>query len=374
MVATAHPSTLPKSSHYDEEQYQSWLSERQLPATLQILGFVAFAIIGFGGWDWWLSPTSISFTWPVRILGLAFVAICALLLRFTAVVNHWRVLSVAASCTLFSLLLLILMRLPDGSLLGSGGLLLSAFLLRVHSIRFAVAAAFFNALALIAVYHIFNVDSRIVLNSEIFLVIASVGNVTLNAADDRGDRQKFALERQLQRMATTDGLTGASNRRFFSAKLNEEVERAHRYGYQLTVILMDIDRFKSVNDTRGHSDGDEALKVVANIGIESGRSSDTFARLGGEEFVLLLPHTDLDAALSIAERLRVRIAEQPIFGDSGQFCVTSSFGVAALRRTETGDNLVARADTCLYLAKNLGRNRVVGQHELQRHTEAAEKA
>ncbi|BCM93119.1 response regulator PleD [Abditibacteriota bacterium] len=374
MVATAYHSSPPSSSSYNEEKYQLWLCDRQLPATLQILRFVAFAIVGFGVWDVWLSPDSIGQTWPVRLLALMFVGICFVMLRFTGVAAHWRVLSLVASCTLFSLLLIILMRLPDGSLWGMGGLLLSAFLFRVHSPRFAVAAAVFNALTIIFVYHIFTIDNRILFNSEIFLLIASVGNITLNSADDKSARQAFALEGQLQRMATTDGLTGASNRRYFSAKLTDEVERAHRYGYPLTLILLDIDRFKSVNDRRGHGDGDEALKVVASIGIESGRGSDTFARLGGEEFVMLLPHTNLDAALFIAERLRSRIAEQPIFGDSGQFCVTSSFGVSALRRTETGDALVARADACLYVAKNSGRNRVVGQRELQQHAGAALRA
>ncbi|RYX85844.1 GGDEF domain-containing protein [bacterium] len=373
MVASVHSPALPALSSREEEQYEVWLYERQLPATLQILGFAAFAIVGFGAWDFWLSPNSIPHTWPVRFLALICVGVCAMLLRFTNAVAYWRTLSLISSCTLFSLLLLILVRLPEGqgSLLGSGGLLLSASLFRVHSPRLAIVAALFNAVVLAAVYHVFSVPPRITINSEIFLLMASLGNITLNAADDRGDRQKFALARQLQRMATTDGLTSAANRRFFSGKLTEEVERAQRYGYSLTLILLDIDKFKAVNDTRGHGDGDEALKIVAQIGIESGRASDTFARLGGEEFVLLLPHTELDSAISIAERLRARIQEQPIFGDSGQFHVTASFGVAALKRSETGDSLVARADACLYLAKNSGRNRVVGQRELQRHADAA---
>jgi diguanylate cyclase (GGDEF)-like protein len=377
---------MPKSSSYDEEQYQLWLYERQLPVTLQILGFAAFAIVAFGAWDFWLSPTSIGLTWPVRLVALALVVVCFLLLRFTVAVSSWRMLLLFTSCTVFSLLLIILVRLSggplmgssdflsNGSVMGSGGLLLSAFLFHVHSPRIAIVAALFNALALSFVYHVFNISNHITINSEVFLLMASLGNITLNAAEDRGDRQKFALELQLQRMATTDGLTSAANRRYFSGKLTDEIERAHRYGYSLTLILLDIDRFKSVNDTRGHGDGDEALKVVAQIGIESGRGSDTFARLGGEEFVLLLPHTDLDAALPIAERLRARIEEQPIFGDSGQFCVTASFGVSTLHRADTGDTLVARADACLYLAKNSGRNRVVGQHELEKHAAASSRA
>ena len=360
-------STPTLSPSWDEKAYQRWLCERQLPANLQILGFVAFAIVGFGAWDAWLSRTLFPDTWLIRLLALVFVCVCALLLRFTGMVNHWRALSLISSCTLFSLLLLIIVRLPEGSVLGSGGLLLSAFLFRVHSPRMAVVAALFNAVAVAAVYSVFGVENRIILNTEMFLLMASVGNITLNSADDRGDRQKFGFEWQLQRLATTDGLTGASNRRYFSDKLNEEVERANRYGHPLTLILLDIDRFKAVNDSRGHGDGDEALKSIAAIGIECGRASDIFARLGGEEFVMLLPHTEHVDGLAFAERLRARVESQIVKGDSGQFSVTSSFGVASLKRQENGDTLVARADAALYLAKNSGRNCVVSQRELQHH-------
>lgn len=354
---------------WDESAYQRWLCQRQLPVALQVLGFVACAIVAFGAWDFWLSQASVAQTWPIRVLALGLVALWVVLLRFTSVAVHWRALSIISSCTLFSLLLLILVRLPGGPLLGSGGLMLSAYLFRVHSPRLAVAAALFNFVAVVVVYWTWEVEMRIILNTEMFLLLASVGNVILNSSDDRGDRQKFALEWQLQRAATTDGLTGASNRRFFSDKLNEEIARAHRYNHDLTLILLDLDRFKSVNDTRGHGDGDQALKTVAAIGIESGRASDTFARLGGEEFVMLLPHTDLDAGLALAERLRARVENQPISGESGQFRVSASFGVATLRPGENGDTLVARADAALYLAKNSGRNRVVTQRELQHHAQ-----
>ena len=365
-------TSIPASSppFWDEKAYQRWLCERQLPANLQILGFVAFAIFGFGAWDAWLSPSVITQTWPIRLLALVFVGICVLLLRFTGVVRHWRALSLISSCTLFLLLLFILVRLPEGSLLGSGGLLLSAFLFRVHSPRLATLAAIFNVVAVVVVYLAFGVQHQIIINTEMFLLMASVGNVTLNAADDRSDRQKFALEWRLQRLATTDGLTGASNRRYFSDKLNEEIARAGRYGHPLTLILLDIDRFKAVNDTKGHADGDKALQTIAAIGIESGRASDTFARLGGEEFVMLLPHTELESGLAFAERLRTRIETRSIAGESGNFRVTASFGVASLKRQENGDTLVARADAALYLAKSLGRNRVVSQRELQ-HAESA---
>lgn len=357
---------------WDEERYQQWLCERQLPVVLRTLGFVAFAVVAFGAWDvWiskdiWISREAIVHTWPFRVLALVIVAACAALLRFTEAVRHWRLVSLASSCILFCLLLLILVRFPEGRgvSLGSGGLLLSAFLLRVHSPRLAVFAAIFNTLAVPVVFRIYGVNYFPIINSEIFLLIASIGNITLNFSDDESDRQKFALEWQLERMATTDGLTGACNRRSFAQRLDEEIERAQRYGNPLSIILLDIDHFKRVNDTRGHGDGDQALKALAAIGIESGRSSDMFARLGGEEFVMLLPHTTLDAGQAFAERLRVQIEGLTIRGESGIFNITSSFGVAALKRVDNGDAFLARADAALYLAKHRGRNRVVSQDEL----------
>ena len=361
---------LPTSSSWllresGEDTYNRWLYERQLPTALRILGFVAFAVVGFGAWDAWLSPASVASTWPLRALALLLVCVCAVLLRFTGVAKYWRALALISSCALFWVLLLILVHLQDGALFGSGGLLLSAFLLRVHSPRVAMGAALFNALALAVVYSAWKVDARVLLNTEMFLFIAAVGNVLLNFSDERSDRQKFDLEQRLQKLATTDGLTGAANRRHLSEVLAHECARAERYGHDLTLILLDLDRFKSVNDTRGHGDGDQALRAVAAIGIESGRASDTFARVGGEEFVMLLPHTDLDAGVALAERLRVRIAAERIAGAGGHFSITASFGVSGFKRGEAGETLVARADAALYVAKKAGRNRVLSQRELR---------
>lgn len=348
-----------------DARFQEWLGRKQKPYVRGVLAFLVFAVLGFGAWDFYLAPNAISRTWPLRLGAVVFLAVCWFFRRHPFVSSRWRAMAWCVNCVLFCVLLLILVRLPDGPELGVGGLLLSALLFRVHSPRMAASAGIFNALATLGTYRDFGVPTLITVNTEVFLAAATIGNVLLNYSDERSDRNLFALEEKLKRQATTDGLTGASNRRFFSARLDEEVARATRYGQLLTLVLLDIDRFKGVNDTRGHGDGDMALKEVAAIGLATMRGSDTFARLGGEEFVVLMPHADLEAGIALAERLRVQIEAHRIRGDSGEFSITSSFGVATLAPNETGDTLVARADAALYLAKHSGRNCVYSQTNLE---------
>ena len=171
--------------------------------------------------------------------------------------------------------------------------------------------------------------------------------------------QKNEMEKAnaaLEELATTDSLTGLCNRRIFQDRLAEEVRRAHRYGTPVSLIMLDIDGFKSYNDTHGHPEGDIALRTVAHILETCARNPDVVCRYGGEEFVLLLPQTDCAGAVAYAERLRTTVEKHAW----SLRPVTASLGVAALRLGEAGADLVARADAALYRAKTSGRNRVVG--------------
>ena len=171
--------------------------------------------------------------------------------------------------------------------------------------------------------------------------------------------ERKRLEENLRALAATDALTGVPNRRTFDSVGRREMERARRYAKPFTVIAIDIDYFKKVNDTYGHDIGDAVLKEVAKICAAQLRGTDVFARLGGEEFAALLPETDLKPALALAERLRVAIALQPIFTEKGPLVVTISLGVAEHASQDTGlDQIMKRADEALYAAKRNGRNRV----------------
>lgn len=167
--------------------------------------------------------------------------------------------------------------------------------------------------------------------------------------------QRKQAEEEHRILATTDELTGVANRRAFASKLEVEMARAKRYETSLALIMYDIDHFKLVNDTYGHAVGDEVLKAVTETVRENLRAADTLARWGGEEFIILVPSTDLDGARQTAAKLNAAIAAASlaIVGP-----VTASFGVTTLIAGDDSTRLLKRVDDALYRAKDNGRNRV----------------
>lgn len=160
---------------------------------------------------------------------------------------------------------------------------------------------------------------------------------------------------QLERLANTDRLTGQWSRLKIEELAHTEIKRAERHDFPLALVFLDIDRFKSVNDQYGHDVGDCVLTGVAQRIKTHLRDADSLCRWGGEEFIVLMPHTDLDQACLIAEKLRALIAAEPLTGTIG---VTASFGVAQWQPGQGLGELVHCADLMLYRAKKLGRNRV----------------
>ena len=180
----------------------------------------------------------------------------------------------------------------------------------------------------------------------------------LSSGKDVTDRRR--LEEDLKVLATTDSLTGLSNRRHFLDMAAATMENYRRYRRPLAVLMLDIDRFKRINDTYGHATGDQVLIVLADTLREVLRSADICGRYGGEEFVCLLPETTEIEARVVAERLRMAMAEQTIATAEGELHFTVSIGLA---EAEPGDStvetLIQRADVAMYEAKAAGRNRVV---------------
>ena len=169
------------------------------------------------------------------------------------------------------------------------------------------------------------------------------------------------LYEQAEKLATTDGLTGLVNRRAFNELLEQRVKEAARYERPLSLLLLDIDHFKKVNDTHGHPAGDAVLKGVAKLAQKAARDTDVAARYGGEELALILPETDARGALAIAERLRKLIENTAHTSEQGALSVTVSIGVSTTgQRTKAPAELLEEADRALYRAKHAGRNRVEG--------------
>ncbi len=174
--------------------------------------------------------------------------------------------------------------------------------------------------------------------------------------------ENLALHELVSQQAVTDDLTGLANKRSFRDVIVKEAARAARFGHDLSLLMLDIDDFKQVNDTYGHPQGDEVLRQVARALIAESRGIDEPARYGGEEFVVALPGTDVEGATEVAERIRTRIANERIriVDGGGGLNVTASLGVATTPGASADvQELVAAADAALYEAKRAGKNRVV---------------
>ena len=163
----------------------------------------------------------------------------------------------------------------------------------------------------------------------------------------------------VKRQAVTDELTGVANRRSFLETLDNELRRAQRFGSPLGLVFADLDNFKLVNDRYGHQAGDDVLRAFADVVRGRIREIDLAARLGGEEFAVLLPETDAAGARALAESLRAAVAELVIWIGPNAIRVTASFGVAAYPETDGADELMTAADLALYSAKRQGKNRVI---------------
>jgi len=167
-------------------------------------------------------------------------------------------------------------------------------------------------------------------------------------------------QKRLKHIAVTDELTGLKNRRHIMEQMNKEYQRAVRTGGTLSLILLDIDNFKQVNDNYGHVFGDRVLRAVAQEMVGGLRSYDLLGRIGGEEFLIASPGSTLDDAAGLAERIRQKIKDRKISDKIQELSVTVSAGVTSLSEHDaTADAILQRADDALYLAKQQGRDRVV---------------
>lgn len=195
--------------------------------------------------------------------------------------------------------------------------------------------------------------------ASISIIKTGDGSSRSFAAVVRDISENKKTEDELLRLASTDPLTGAYNRREFTALADLEAQRSHRYGHPLSIMMLDLDHFKKLNDTYGHGAGDKALQRFTTICCNALRTVDIFGRWGGEEFVVLLPETDADSATVIAERLRKLTSQSILVYNDQRVQFTVSIGIAQYRPDElTVEGPLSRADSAVYDAKKAGRNQI----------------
>lgn len=193
--------------------------------------------------------------------------------------------------------------------------------------------------------------------------------IGLQAGQALARAQRFA---ETQGLATTDGLTGLMNHRTFQHEFDQEISRAERSGQKVSLVLLDIDHFKMINDTYGHATGDRVLRGVADIVRSTARTTDIVARYGGEEFALILPDTDMDGGKQTAERIRQAVAAHEFHTELGPLKCTVSLGIATYPDvSEVKHKLFEKADECLYHCKRMGRNRSTTVYEMSLEAQRA---
>jgi len=182
----------------------------------------------------------------------------------------------------------------------------------------------------------------------------------------RLNAERVQMMEKLKKLSITDGLTNLFNSRHFYSQLKGEIERSNRYGYKLSLLLLDIDNFKVFNDTYGHLEGDKVLVRIGHMINACLRRMDSAYRYGGEEFTIVLPGTHGEEARTVAERLRTAVAAEAFtVGDVSDLSITISIGVSQYRQGESVADFVQRADQAMYKSKQSGRNQVTCNFELQ---------
>lgn len=326
---------------------------------------VLCALTGGGLWIWdrALDPVGAGRTFGLRLAfpllyGLFAVVVLRGGRRTAAALGYFQVLCGEV------IFLLILTRLRSGMVFGLGGfmyfflvplVLFQGFSLRSNLLYTLSAALLPHAMAFAGLAPGLSQASYAALIwPAAFLTGAA------QAAFARNYLGRYLSERRLERASNTDPLTGVSNRRHFMPLLAQEITRCRRFRRPLALLMIDIDCFKRVNDTYGHPTGDAVIHHVAETCRALSRGTDVVARLGGEEFAILLPESDLAGALAYAERLREDVERMAVLGPgNASVRCTVSIGVACAMAEEIcEDDLLRRADRALYGAKEAGRNRI----------------
>ena len=327
---------------------------------------VALLVLLFNAWDWYIDPRHAGDAFWVRLGGAGLIIGTGLFQRRTRRVE-WAPaiaklrLAISAGTIAWALALL-----DDGFLIGLSGLVIAVLGAAYSAIdRRDVFVLYLPPLLLtLAIMALARVELFVFINAACFLALTLVVAWLLASVQERSYRRSYKLEQALLRESRIDSLTGVDNRRSLEEQGRAALSLCQRHGQPLSVLMIDLDHFKTVNDMHGHPAGDAVLVAVASICRGLMRESDRFGRWGGEEFLAILPDTSAEQAQALAERIRVAIQEARISFEQAVLRITASVGVAggevphdlASRWTA----LIREADDAMYRAKAGGRNRVVG--------------
>ncbi len=354
---------LPTFDAATEQRFDVWRASRLNDALPAPVATGAVALFSFLLWDWLLDPSQFMACLVIRSIG----TLCLLWCAWT----FWRrrltplglqvvgMLAVSSGTVTIALTQFLL---QDGFLYGPAGLALFPTVSAVVVTR-ARQAPLVNLpgfILVIILLQINDVEGFTRFNVIMFVATGIFASFILALALEHAARYGFQLELKLEEQAHIDPLTGIANRRRLEDRAREEVERARRFNRPLSLMIMDLDAFKSINDRHGHPFGDKVLRNLADLGSRTLRQTDLFARVGGEEFVVLMPETTTETAAAIADRLRVALAATPVVDGDVAVAATVSIGIATHGPdAATMEELMARADRALYTAKTGGRDRVV---------------
>lgn len=340
---------------------KKFLDHRNL--TVVMLSIYGVAAPGLWIWDYATDPIGAQNTILLRLLYLSCFAMGAAFFFYSSI----RALSIISCLWILICELVfveILNRLDGGMTYGIGGFMFFMLASVVFSQCFPLYINIVMAFSLALLPHLLGIAGiahnfqhlhyAVLIWPATFVVIFMQFMITQNYL------RRYELEQQLELAANTDPLTGVSNRRYFMQYFAQEMVRVRRSGQPLSLLMLDIDHFKVVNDTYGHPTGDVVIRKVADICRIESRAVDVVARFGGEEFAVLLTGTDEQGAIAVAERIRALAEATTVKSPDGKpFHFTVSVGVTELGFEEPDEGpLLARVDTALYEAKTSGRNRV----------------
>lgn len=350
---------------FDAAMEAAYLKDRARQRSDMFRGAIAASlllVLLFAGWDYQLAPDLFQQNLMWRLL-LALGPAAVLLLSYSARLRpHMSIIVCGATWYCTAMLTVLLQHLPNGHVIGMAGyanfymwMLTGVIALTYRGMQIAMAGYVLIPLSMLLWWHA-PADAIINFTWQSLSLYAFVSYLALIL--DYGRRKTFVLRRRLEQLAMMDSLTGLFNRREFLLRCQHELERHRRYRHTLTFLMLDIDFFKPINDQYGHLGGDEVLRQISDVIRASIRDADIVGRLGGEEFALLLPETQLADGMALAERLREAIAGKPMSSGLHTLNVTVSIGAASYRHGDDLSRLLRTADEGMYLAKHNGRNRV----------------